>query len=85
MKTRLGAFPLGPPGAREAVRRFRFAENLGFDAAFATHVNGQEAVTMLDAAAKRMILPGSRWMLRQIFGSGGSTKSAIRSECWQLR
>jgi alkanesulfonate monooxygenase SsuD/methylene tetrahydromethanopterin reductase-like flavin-dependent oxidoreductase (luciferase family) len=51
MKTRLGAFFLRPPGAREAVRRFRFAEDLGFDAAFATHVNGQEALTMLGAAA----------------------------------
>jgi len=46
MKTRLGAFLLRPPGAREAVRRFRLAEGLGFDAAFATHVNGQEALTM---------------------------------------
>jgi len=51
MKTRLGAFLLRPPGAREAVRRFRLAEELGFDAAFATHVNGQEALTMLGAAA----------------------------------
>jgi alkanesulfonate monooxygenase SsuD/methylene tetrahydromethanopterin reductase-like flavin-dependent oxidoreductase (luciferase family) len=51
MKTRLGAFLLRPPGAREAVRRFRFAEELGFGAAFATHVNGQEALTMLGAAA----------------------------------
>lgn len=51
MNVRLGAFLLRPPGAREAVRRFQVAERFGFDVAFATHVNGQEALTMMGAAA----------------------------------
>ena len=50
-QTRIGSILLRPPGAREAVRRFQVAEQLGFDAAFATHVNGLEALTMMGAAS----------------------------------
>ena len=50
-QVRIGSVLLRPPGAREAVRRFQVAEQLGFDAAFATHVNGLEALTMMGAAS----------------------------------
>jgi alkanesulfonate monooxygenase SsuD/methylene tetrahydromethanopterin reductase-like flavin-dependent oxidoreductase (luciferase family) len=50
---RLGSFVLRPPDATEAVRRFQVAEALGYDAAFATQVNGHEALTIMAAAAVR--------------------------------
>lgn len=49
----LGCFVLRPPSAEEALRRFELAEQIGFDAAFATHVNGAEATVMLGAATAR--------------------------------
>lgn len=52
-RMRLGAFILRPPDAVEAVRRFEVAEQLGYDAAFATHVNGHEALTLMGAAVAR--------------------------------
>lgn len=48
---KLGCFVLQPPSATEALRRFKLAEDLGYDVAFATHVNGADATTLLGAAA----------------------------------
>jgi alkanesulfonate monooxygenase SsuD/methylene tetrahydromethanopterin reductase-like flavin-dependent oxidoreductase (luciferase family) len=50
---RLGSIVLRPPDAVEAVRRFEVAEQLGYDGAFATQVNGHEAATIMGAAAVR--------------------------------
>src|SRR5690242_14688798 len=49
----IGAIVLRPPDAREAVRRFEVAEQLGYDAAFATHVNGHDSLTLMGAAVAR--------------------------------
>lgn len=48
---RLGAFVLRPPTAVEAVRRFQVAEALGYDGAFATQVNGADAIALMAGAA----------------------------------
>lgn len=50
---RLGAYILRPPGAGEAVHRFQVAETNGYHAAYATHVNGHDALTLMGAAAAR--------------------------------
>jgi alkanesulfonate monooxygenase SsuD/methylene tetrahydromethanopterin reductase-like flavin-dependent oxidoreductase (luciferase family) len=48
---RLGAFVLRPPTAVEAVRRFQVAEREGYDGAFATQVNGADAIAVMAGAA----------------------------------
>ena len=50
---KLGCFLLRPPSVAEALRRFEVAERLGYDSAWATHVNGQESLTLMAAAAVR--------------------------------
>jgi len=50
---RLAAFVLRPTDALEGVRRFVAAEELGYDAAYATHVNGHDAPTLMGAACVR--------------------------------
>jgi alkanesulfonate monooxygenase SsuD/methylene tetrahydromethanopterin reductase-like flavin-dependent oxidoreductase (luciferase family) len=50
---RLGCFLLRPPDVEEALRRFQVAEQLGFDSAWATHVNGHDSVVLMSAAAVR--------------------------------
>ncbi|ABL80338.1 MULTISPECIES: LLM class flavin-dependent oxidoreductase [unclassified Nocardioides] len=48
---KLGAFVLRPPDATEAIRRFRVAEWEGYDAAFATQVNGADSMALMAAAS----------------------------------
>lgn len=50
---RLGCFLLRPPSVEEALRRFELAESVGYDAAYATHVNGHDAFVLMAAAAVR--------------------------------
>jgi alkanesulfonate monooxygenase SsuD/methylene tetrahydromethanopterin reductase-like flavin-dependent oxidoreductase (luciferase family) len=50
---RLGCFLLRPPGVEEALRRFEHAETLGYDSAWATHVNGHDSFVLMAGAAVR--------------------------------
>jgi alkanesulfonate monooxygenase SsuD/methylene tetrahydromethanopterin reductase-like flavin-dependent oxidoreductase (luciferase family) len=81
---KLGCFLLRPPSVAEALRRFELAEEMRYDSAWATHVNGQDSFVLMAAAATRTTRIGIGVGVVPIYTRTPATMAQTARTLWEL-